>query len=145
VSRPVVPQPVHVVQKPGSGTAQSAHKGASRVPARAGATCPQREHAAQERAHAAHHGCPVVLEIMQGPVRPHMLQVEMVRGVHVAQSGPFGVRVLTRWRRPQPVQSSRLSGSVTTQCGHNGRPRSSRAAGSRTVPHVAHATTRARA
>jgi hypothetical protein len=133
--RPVVPHPVQVFQKPGSATAQSAHNGASRVPARTAASCPQREHSAQERAQAPHCGCPVVLETMQGAVCPHMLQVEMVLGVQVAQIAPSGVRVLTRCRRLQRTHVSRLIGSLTKQCGHNGCPSASRAAGSRTVPH----------
>ena len=39
-----MPQPGQVVQKLGSGTAQPAHNGASRVPARTASHCRQREH-----------------------------------------------------------------------------------------------------
>ena len=131
---PLAPQVGQVFQKSGSGTAQPAHNGACRVPARTAPSCPQREHSAQERAHAPHHGCPVVLDTMQGTVRPHTLQDASFRGRQVAQIGPSTARVLTRCRRPQRMHSSRLIGSLTRQLGHNGSPRASRAAGSRTPP-----------
>jgi hypothetical protein len=54
--RPLAPQAAQAFQKPGSGTAQLAHNGAWRVPARMAASCPQREHSACQRAHARHHG-----------------------------------------------------------------------------------------
>ena len=60
-----------------------------------GRPLPQREHHAQERAHAPHRGCPVVLDTMQGAVRPHMLQVAVLRGTQLAQTGPSALRVLT--------------------------------------------------
>ncbi len=122
MSRPPVPQLGQVVQKFGSGTAQPAQSGASRVPARIASQRRQREHCTQARAHARHHGCPVVLEIMQGAVRAHMLQVAVARGTQLAQTGPSATRVLTRWRRPQRTHSSRLSGAATRQFGHNGSP-----------------------
>ena len=145
ISRPVLPQAGQLLKKSGPGTAQSPHRGASRVPARAGASCPHFEHCAHERAHAPHRGWPVILETVQGAVRPQLLQVRMSRGLQVAQTGPAGVRVLTCLRRRQRTHSSRLTGSVTRQYGHNGRPWPSRAAGSRTVPHFAQGTARARA
>jgi hypothetical protein len=69
----------------------------------------------------------------------------MFRGVQAGQTGPSGVRVLTGLRRPQRAHCSRLAGSVLRQCGQTGRPCSSRAAGSRAVPHRPHGTARARA
>ena len=129
IRRPGLPQAGQVLKKPGPGTAQSPHSGASRVPARAGASCPHREHRARDRAHAPHRGWPVTLETVQGTaVRPQLLQVRMPRGLQVAQTGPSGMRVLTCLRRRQRTQSSRLTGSLTRQYGHNGRPWPSRAA-----------------
>ena len=145
MSRPPVPQPGQVVQKLGSGTAQPAHNGASRVPARIASHCRQREHCIQARAHARHHGCPVVLDTMQVAVRAQTLQVAVTRGTQLAQIGPSGPRVLTRCRRSQRTHTSRLSGSRTRQFGHNGPPCASRAAGSRTVPQPEQATALARA
>jgi hypothetical protein len=63
----------------------------------------------------------------------------------VGQTGPSDVRVLTGLRRPQRAHRSRLAGSVLRQCGQTGRPCSSRAAGSRTVPHRPQGTALARA
>ena len=77
---------------------------------------------------------PVVLDTMQGAVRPHMLQMAVLRGTQVAHTGPSALRVLTRRRRRQWTHCSRLTGSVTKHLAHNGFPLSSRAAGSRTVP-----------
>lgn len=122
MSRSLVPQVGQVFQKLGSGTAQAAHKGDSRVPARMADHCRQREHSAQARAQARHHGAPVVLDTMHGAVRPHTLQAAVVRGTQLAQIGPSGVRVLTGCRRPQRTHSSRLIGSRTRQFGHNGSP-----------------------
>ena len=90
ISRPVLPQAGQLLKKSGPGTAQSPHRGASRVPARAGASCPHFEHCAHERAHAPHRGWPVILETVQGAVRPQLLQVRMSRGLQVAQTGPCG-------------------------------------------------------
>ena len=47
-------------------------------------------------------------------------------------------RTLTLRFRPHWAHSSRLAGSLTRQLGQIGCPFSSRAAGSRTVPHRAH-------
>ena len=71
---------------------------------------------------------------MQGAVRPHMLQIAVLRGTQVAQTGPSALRLLTRRRRRQWMHCSKLTGSVTKHLAHNGFPLSSRAAGSRTVP-----------
>jgi hypothetical protein len=100
MSRPAAPQPVQVFQNPASGTAQLAHSGWSRVPAWTGASRPQYEHTAHDRAHAAHQDSPVVLETMHGPVRTQTEQVKVFRGVQVGQTGPPAVRVVTRRRRP---------------------------------------------
>ena len=59
-------------------------------------------------------------------------------GRHAEHNGPPGVRLLTGRTRPQPAQVSRLAGSVTRQCGHSGRPCSSRIATCWTDPHRAH-------
>jgi hypothetical protein len=129
----VVPHPGQVFQKLGSGAAHWPHKGTSRVPARTAADWPQREQHARKRAQAPHRDWPVVLETMVGAVRPHMLQIAVLRGTQVAQTGPSALRLLTSRRRPQWMHCSRLTGSVTKHLAHNGFPVSSRAAGSRTV------------
>lgn len=85
----------------------------------------------------------MILETVQGALRPQLLQVRMSRGLQVAQTGPWDVRVLTCLR--QRTHSSRLIGSLTKQYGHNGRPWPSRVAGSRIVPHSVQGTARARA
>jgi hypothetical protein len=145
MSRPAVPQAEQVFQNPASGAAQLAQSGLSLVPARTWASRPHWEQRAHDRAHAAHQGWPVILETMQGVVRPQTEQVETSRGLQVPQIGPSGVRVRTRCRRPQRVQSSRLIGSLIRQYGHNGCPWVSRAAGSHTRPHWMQGTARARA
>ena len=129
----------------GSAVVQLAHNGALRVPARSGARVPQLEHVAQECEQLAHHGRPVMVEIRHGRVRSQTLQIEIVLGTHVGQSGPSALRWETFRRRPQPTHSSRLIGSSIKQFGHSGRPWLSRVAGSRTVPQREQATARARA
>ena len=75
------------------------------------------------------------LETMPGLACPQTAQARIFCGTQVGQTGPPGMRMLTGRRRPQRAHRSRLAGSVTRQCGQTGRPCSSRAAGSRTVPH----------
>jgi hypothetical protein len=62
-----------------------------------------------------------MVEVRHGRVRAQMLHVEIVLGMQVAHSGPAAPRWVTRRRRPQPTQFSRLIGSSTRQNGHNGR------------------------
>jgi hypothetical protein len=138
VMRPCCPQPGQLRQNPAPGRAQAEHSGASAVPARTGATVPQREQRAQRCLHARHQGLPVALEITHGPCCPQIEQVSIFQGRQFSHSGPAGVRVLTGRRRPHPAHSSWLAGSVIRQFGHSGRPCSSRVAASRTVPHRAH-------
>jgi hypothetical protein len=69
-----------------------------------------------------------------------MLQIAVMRGTQVAQTGPSALRLLTRRRRRQRMHCSRLTGSVTKHLAHKGFPLSSRAAGSRTVPQREQAT-----
>ena len=59
-------------------------------------------------------------------------------GAQAGHKGPSAERTLTGRRRLHPVQISWLAGSVTRQCGHNGRPCSSRIATCWTAPHRAH-------
>ena len=59
-------------------------------------------------------------------------------GAQAGHKGPSAERTLTGQRRLHPVQISWLAGSVTRQCGHNGRPCSSRIATCWTAPHRAH-------
>ena len=87
----------------------------------------------------------MILETMPDLACPQIVQARIFRGTQVGQTGPPDVRVLTGLRRPQRAHRSRLAGSVLRQCGQSGRPCSSRAAGSRTVPHLPHGTALARA
>ena len=77
---------------------------------------------------------------MHGTIRSHMLQVAVLRGMHVAQTGPSAERVLTRRLRPHRTHSSRFTGSLTRQFGHSGWPSLSRVAGSRKAPQRLHGT-----
>jgi len=99
---------------------QVEQSGCARVPPRIGATSPHPVQRTQRCLQARHHGVPVVWEITQGASLPQMLQVPMVSGRQLGQSGPAGVRVLTGRRRPQEMQVSWLAGSVIKQCGHRG-------------------------
>ena len=72
--RPCCPQPGQLRQNPAPGRAQAEHSGVSAVPARTGATVPQREQRTQRCLHARHQGLPVALEITHGPCRPQIEQ-----------------------------------------------------------------------
>lgn len=81
-------------------------------------------------------------EISGAPWLPQIEHVRCFRGLQFQQNGPSGVRASTGLRRPQPLQSSRLAGSLSTHREHKGRPWSSRPAGSRGFPQREHGTAR---
>ena len=76
------------------GAAQLPHSGWSRVPARSCLGCPHCEQGTRDRAHARHHGWPVILETMPGLACPQIAQERIFRGTQVGQSGPSDVRPL---------------------------------------------------
>ena len=122
---------------------QPAQSGPAGVPAAIGARRPQAEQAATRRWQAGHQGRPVAREVPQGVVWPQMEQVSSGSSGQREHSGPSWVRRSTRRRRPQPMQVSRLAGSVMKQLAHSALPRSSRVTGSRRAPQRAHCSMRA--
>ena len=126
---------MRVVQSSQSGLGQGAARSTAAVR-------PQEQHRAERRWQAGHHGRPVIRDVPQGFSSPQIEQVAIGKGGQVRQIGPSGVRRLTGRRRPQLRQTSRLSGSVIKQFGHNGRPCSSRVAGSRRAPQREHSSMR---
>jgi len=85
------------------------------VPATIAVSRAQPEQGAVRRWQAGHHGRLVMREMPQAVMSPQIEQFSTGSVWQVAQSGPSGVRRLTRRRRPQPRQVCRLAGSVMKQ------------------------------
>ena len=117
---------------------QAAQSGSSLVPPRTGAVWPQPRAAGPALlAGLAPRLAGRLGDISTARGVPQIEQVIVLTGAQAGHSGPSAVRTLTGRRRPQPTQVSWLAGSVIRQCGHSGRPCSSRVAASRTAPHRA--------
>ena len=108
--------------------------GPPRVPDQIGFTRSQREQRADRFWQGGHQGFPVSREVPLGRCCPQIEHSAIGSGGHLGQSGPCGLRVFTVRRRPQFTQTSRLAGALTRQFGQIGRPWSSRAAASQTLP-----------
>lgn len=136
----VVSQTGQRPQKPGSGLVHFAHNGSSKLPPRAWATVPQPLQVTHRCWQRSHQGCPVARDISQGAVRPQCPHSWISFGLQLGQRTPSASRTATGRRRPQPTQTSRLTGSRIRQLGHSGCPAVSRVAGSRTAPQRAQGT-----
>ncbi len=121
---------------------QARQSGWSRLPPWTGLVFPQAEHSAHRCWQRLHHGRPVAIDVSHGASRPQIAHVATGTGRQPGHTGPPGARTATGRRRPHLLQSSWLAGSVIRQCGHNGRPCSSRVAASRTAPQREHGRAR---